>query len=283
MEIKEQFSIKEKQIIKVNANGHLKVKDFLATEEPLEISVEFGQANNRSTQNVAITMRTPGNDELLSLGFLLTEGIIQGYDEVEVVKSKGFPLTANPENKIKIAISPNSTFDIEKLSRHLFTSSSCGVCGKTSIDNLRTSINYQLNINAPKLDADMLYNLPDVLNTQQNLFERTGGIHAAGLFNPKGDLVVLQEDVGRHNALDKLIGWALKQNLIPLNKYLILVSGRASFELVQKALMAGCPVLAAVGAPSTMAVELAEAYKMTVIGFLKKQHFNIYTQAQRIV
>jgi len=264
-------SIKEKIIHTAGVNQTNKRSDYLAIEEPLEMSVEFGKAEERVKQNIAITMRTPGNDDLLAIGFLLTEGIIHNYEDIQTVQVDELA------NKVEVSLHPACSFNAEKLSRHLFTSSSCGVCGKTSIDHLKTTIPYQIERNKSRIAKNILYNLPRVLKANQLLFEHTGGIHATGLFTTKGEIINLFEDVGRHNALDKLLGWTLKEGLIPLNNSIILVSGRASFELIQKALMAGCPILSAVGAPSSLAVELAEEYNMTLIGFLKKDQFNVYS------
>lgn len=271
-------SLNKVNIVKLNgANNTVKIEDQLAVEEPLQISVDFGKPAERQQTNIAITMRTPGADALLSTGFLFTEGIIKSYEEVELITVDPFD-----ENKISLQLSPTCSFDVAKLSRHLFTSSSCGVCGKTSIDNLQSTITYQAIAQQPKIASETLYNLPQKLRDAQNLFDQSGGIHAAGLFNPNGDLLNVQEDVGRHNALDKLLGWALQNKLVPLQNHLILVSGRSSFELVQKALMAGCFFLAAVGAPSSLAVELASNYNMTLIGFLKNQKANVYCGAERL-
>lgn len=271
-------SLNSVEIIKLGKeNNETKFIDLLAVEEPLQISVEFGKQDDRQKTNVAITMRTPGADELLCLGFLLTEGIIEKYEDVN-----GISVDAFDENKITIQLNPSCSFDVEKLSRHLFTSSSCGVCGKTSIDNLQSTIKYKPIENLPKVELRTLYNLPQKLRLAQSLFEKTGGIHAAGLFTANGDLLNVEEDVGRHNALDKLLGWALKNMYIPLQDKLILVSGRSSFELVQKALMAGCFFMAAVGAPSSLAVELAQSYNMTVVGFLKDGKGNVYSMRERV-
>lgn len=270
-------SIKEKIIYTAGAEQNNKRSDYLAIEEPVEMLVEFGKTEARVKQNIAITMRTPGNDNLLVIGFLLTEGIIQNYEDIQTVQ------VDEPANKVEVSLHPTCSFNAEKLSRHLFTSSSCGVCGKTSISHLKTTIPYKLEPNKPQVAKNILYNLPDVLKANQLLFEHTGGIHATGLFTTQGELINLFEDVGRHNALDKLLGWALKEGQVPLNNSIILVSGRASFELIQKALMAGCSILAAVGAPSSLAVELAEEYNMTLIGFLKKNKFNVYNGFERVI
>lgn len=271
-------SLSSTEIIKLKDNINTKVIDQLAVEEPLQISVEFGGKNHRQKTNIAITMRTPGTDKLLCIGFLLTEGIIENYEAIDGISVDPFD-----ENKITLRLNPQCNFNVEKLSRHLFTSSSCGVCGKTSIDNLQSTIKYKALKNQPKVTLKTLYGLPKKLSQSQNLFEQTGGIHAAGLFTADGNLLTVQEDVGRHNALDKLIGWALKNKQLPLQNKLILVSGRSSFELVQKALMAGCFFMAAVGAPSSLAVELAQNYQMTLAGFLKDGKANIYCGAKRLM
>lgn len=270
-------SIKEKIIYTAGVEQTIKRSDYLAIEEPVEMLVEFGKTEARVKQNIAITMRTPGNDDLLVIGFLLTEGIIQTYQDIQTVQ------VDEQANKVEVSLHPACSFNAEKLSRHLFTSSSCGVCGKTSISQLKTTIPFQIEPNKPQIAKSILYNLPDVLRANQLLFEHTGGIHATGLFTTQGELINLYEDVGRHNALDKLLGWALKEGQVPLNNSIILVSGRASFELIQKALMAGCSILAAVGAPSSLAVELAEEYNMTLIGFLKKNKFNVYCGFDRVI
>ncbi len=270
------ISAQKKIIYTVDQTETTERVDYLATEEPVEMAIEFGKPNNRQTQNIAITMRTPGYDDLLCTGFLLTEGIIQKYEDIKAVRLDDL------NNKVEVSLHPDCNFEPNKLSRHLFTSSSCGVCGKTSIDHLKTTIPYQLRIDEPLIKKETLYNLPATLKANQQLFDQTGGIHATGLFTAQGEFVKLFEDVGRHNALDKLLGWALKQGLLPLSNAIILVSGRASFELVQKALMAGGSIMAAVGAPSSLAVELAEEYKMTLVGFLKQQQFNVYSGFDRI-
>ena len=277
--IKTNNNLKPIEIVKLNGvDTFTKNNDLLAVEEPLQISVEFGEQNARQNTNIAITMRTPGADELLCLGFLVTEGIIENYEEVVSIKVD--PLD---ENIITIKLSTKCKFDVEKLSRHLFTSSSCGVCGKTSIENLQSTIMYKPMKNQPKVELKTLYSLPQKLRAAQSLFEQTGGIHGAGLFTANGNLLHVQEDVGRHNAVDKLLGWALKNNHIPLQNKLILVSGRSSFELVQKALMAGCFFMAAVGAPSSLAAQLANNYNMTLVGFLKGQKGNVYCGEGRLV
>ena len=241
----EHISVKKKVIYSADRTKTTEKVDYLAIEEPVEMAIEFGKLHERKNQNIAITMRTPGNDDLLCIGFLLTEGIIQKYEDIQAVRLDEL------NNKVEVSLHPDCSFNTDKLSRHLFTSSSCGVCGKTSINHLKTTVPYQLKANEPLLEREVLCNLPEVLRTNQELFDQTGGIHATGLFTTQGNFIQLFEDVGRHNALDKLLGWALKEGRLPLSNSIILVSGRASFELIQKALMAGGAVVAAVGAPSS--------------------------------
>jgi len=221
-------------------------------------------------------VRTPGDDKHLALGFLFTEGIIYSNEDIDEV-------SAIEENKIDVRLKAHVRVDIDKLSRHLFTSSSCGVCGKTSIDNLKTVIPENSDEQKFEVNSEVLYGLGEKLRENQSLFESTGGIHAAAAFCPYGNLKLMAEDVGRHNAVDKLIGKHMLENVWPINKHILLVSGRASFELVQKALMAHIPMMCAIGSPSSMAVELAEEYGMTLIGFLKRDSYNIYTHPEKII
>jgi FdhD protein len=229
-------------------------------------------------------MRTPtGNDFELALGFLLTEGIIRNYKDVISVRYAANQLDATAQlNVVLVDLQPFITFDAKKLQRHFYTSSSCGICGKASIDMIQTLSCFGLTPNLPLVKSNILFELPEKLRQAQSVFDSTGAIHAAALFNTSGELIALREDVGRHNALDKLIGWAMQNNILPLQNYILLVSGRSSFELVQKALMAGIPILAAVGAPSSLAVQLAYENNMTIIGFLKNHRFNIYSGSERI-
>lgn len=250
--------------------------DALAVEEPLEIRIAYGAGARRKRLSVAVTMRTPGDDEDLVLGFLFTEGIVQ--DPKQVLAFKWLE-----ENTLLVELHPAAPVEVERLTRHLFTSSSCGVCGKASLDALQSVCCYFPVAGAPQVPAEVLYRLPDKLLEAQSTFESTGGLHAGGLFDTAGRLVLLREDIGRHNAVDKVIGAALRSAYpLPLRDYLLLVSGRAGFELVQKAAMAGLPLLAAVGAPSSLALELAAGSGMTLIGFLRGERFNVYTGAERI-
>lgn len=275
--VKENIGLSSKFITKVKAQKSILKEDVFIIESPLEISLEFGKRYSRIVQNIALTMRTPGNDNLLAIGFLFAEGIITTLKDI-----LGFEKNAVDENKLLVKLSENVEFDINKLSRHLFTSSSCGVCGKTSIENI-VPIKNAVKSNATfKVNTELIYALKNKMFEHQNLFSTTGGNHAAALFNEKGALLNLQEDVGRHNALDKLIGFAIKNNFTPLNNKIILLSGRLSFELVQKAVAANCEILIAIGAPSNLAIEIAVKNNLTLIGFLKENSFNIYCHKQRI-
>ena len=253
-----------------NGQSSLEKEDFLAAEEPLEIRVEYGPAAMRTTRTLSITMRTPGADEDLVRGFLLTEGIVRSVHEISAV----FTLA---ENIVLARLAPDSAFDMARLDRHFYTSSSCGVCGKTSIDAVRTHVeNAHMPLNNSILKSEVLFSLPERLRTFQETFSMTGGLHASGLFDWDGNLLAVREDVGRHNALDKLIGHYATSHVIPFENSILLLSGRASFELLQKAAVAGIPVVCAVGAPSSLAVSTAETFGIVLIGFLRGERFNIY-------
>jgi FdhD protein len=278
------MALSSKMIWKIEANSRKEQSDFLAVEEPLEIRIAYGQASARKQETLAVTMRTPGHDPDLALGFLFTEGIISASADVVAIRYTGEQWEEDMQyNSLLIELAPQAPFDPQQLSRHFYTASSCGVCGKGAIELVKTHTCYFPIKDRPRIGAAELGLLPERLREAQAVFSATGGIHAAGLFDAQGGLLALREDVGRHNALDKLIGWALREGHIPLRDDALMVSGRASFELVQKALMAGIPILAAVGAPSSLAVELAEANGMTLIGFLKESSFNVYSGVERIV
>ncbi len=272
---------KQVNIHKFHQGQAIESNDFLATEEPLEIQIRYGAADNRQRKSIAVTMRTPGNDAALAVGFLFTEGIISEPDDVLDIHSAG-ALSSDESNYVIIDLHPDISLNINQLHRHFYTTSSCGVCGKSSIEAIQTNIRHDLNSPPLYLNPQSLIRLPDALQKAQQAFTQTGGIHAAGLFDTTGKLQLICEDVGRHNALDKVIGAAFQQKHLPLNQHIILVSGRASFELVQKSLMAGIRVLAAVGSPSSLAVQLAEEYDMTLIGFLRDERFNVYCGRYRI-
>jgi FdhD protein len=248
--------------------------DTLAAEEPLEIRV--------GRTPLAVTMRTPGHDLDLAIGFLLTEGVIGTADDVRTAQLCAGTDTPNTYNVADVVLSAGVPAPLTDPSRNFYTTSSCGVCGKASIDAVRTRSRYPVDADEVRVAARVLTGLPDVLRQAQRTFDATGGLHAAGLFTVDGRLVVAREDVGRHNAVDKVIGWAVRERRLPLTGQVLVVSGRASFELVQKAWMAGIPVLAAVSAPSSLAVELAEEAGLTVAGFVRGTTMNVYTRADRI-
>lgn len=258
--------------------------DAIAIEEPLEIQLAIGAGSGRKRFSLAVTMRTPGHDFDLALGFLFTEGIIGNIADVLGWKHIGANLEDKAqENVLLVDLSPELKVDTDRLSRHFYAASSCGVCGKASIEMIRIATDYYPRPGRPQINAQYLFSMPTALRQSQSLFEQTGGIHAAGLFDVDGRLLMLREDVGRHNALDKLIGAAMQAGMLPLRNQLVLVSGRAGFELVQKCAMAGIPLLAAVGAPSSLAIELADEAGMTLVGFLREGRFNIYCGTSRIL
>lgn len=265
--------VTETEVIKVSGDDHKAAKDVLAIEEPLEIRIGFGSQAERKVQNLSVTMRTPGNDAGLAAGFLFTEGIIHSYDQIDRIHS-------GEENVVHVELKPDVLFSMASLQRNFFTTSSCGVCGKASIDAVKVSAQSLIR-GAFSFSPALVHSLPGKLRNQQSIFDQTGGLHAAALFL-NGEVLYLCEDVGRHNAVDKVIGAALMNNAIPLSEAVLFVSGRASFELVQKAVMAGIPVLAAVGAPSSLAVSLAEESGMTLLGFVREMKFNVYTHVHRI-
>jgi FdhD protein len=248
--------------------------DELSIEEPLEIRVAE-HPEGLLPKSVAVTMRTPGDDVELAAGFLFTEGIITGLDDLEGVKRVG-------PNAVEARLRPGVTLDPAKLDRHSFVSSSCGACGKRSIAAVRVLGQHRTMPGEPRLEPEVVHGLHQALRSRQSGFARTGGIHASGLFDKTGRLLGLKEDVGRHNALDKLIGAELLAGRIPLSCRLVLVSGRVSFELVQKVAIAGVPFLGAVGAPSSLAVELAHECGITLLGFVRDERFNVYSDFGRI-
>jgi FdhD protein len=251
---------------KIEGEASTPLQDFLAVEEPLEIHL--------GEKAISLTMRTPGHDPELACGFLFTEGIVQDFGQIRDIHSA--------KNSITIGLKPDVEVDFDRLERHFYTTSSCGVCGKASIEALRMIGCPQLPRDSPRLSAAVIHSLPHSLRSAQAVFERTGALHAAALFDSQGQLQMLREDVGRHNAVDKLVGAQMMAGRTPLGANLLLVSGRTSFELTQKALMAGIPILAAVGAPSSLAVETAQRFNMTLLGFVRDGRFNIYSGAQRI-
>ncbi len=251
--------------------------DVLVAEEPLEIRL----STHGVEHPISVTMRTPGNDFELAVGFLYTEGVIGGRDDVDQVRyCVGGPVEQQ-FNIVTVALRPGVTFDLESVKRNFYTTSSCGICGKASLEAI--AVKGAPNVPAgPTVDAKVLGGLPEQLRKGQKIFERTGGLHAAGLFEPDGTVVAVREDVGRHNAVDKLIGWLVMEGKIPAGERIMLVSGRASFEIMQKALAAGIPIVAAVSAPSSLAVATAEEFGMTLAGFVRGDSLNVYAGAQRV-
>jgi FdhD protein len=255
--------------------------DTLAAEEPLEIRV--GPPGPARRKPLAVTMRTPGDDLDLALGFLFTEGLIRGPGDVHTAQLCAGDATPNTYNVVDVALAPGVPEPDVDPSRAFYTTSSCGVCGKASIDAVRLRSRFDVSADRTPVTAALLAGLPDRLRTAQRTFARTGGLHAAGLAGPDGELLCVREDVGRHNAVDKVVGWALRAGRVPLAGHVLLVSGRASFELTQKAWLAGIPVLAAVSAPSSLAVELATEAGMTLVGFLRGTTMNVYAGTERVV
>lgn len=284
MEDLQLISIKHIPVRKVNGLTSSMLPDILSVEEPLEIRLTYGPETQRTQKNISVTMRTPGNDLDLAIGFLFTEGIISSYLNVANVYHTDMECTSQKKNIVQVELTENCIPNLMQSDRNFYTTSSCGVCGKSSIQSIRTVSSFS-ELDTPLLSVStaIFYGLPAKLRAAQSNFTATGGIHASGLFTVEGDLVLLREDVGRHNALDKLIGSALASNLLPLHRYILLLSGRASFELIQKAAMAGISIVAAIGAPSSLAVELASEFDITLLGFLKEDRFNIYTSNDRIL
>ena len=259
------------------------VEDRVAVEEPLEIRLGYVTPEGRTASSISITMRTPGNDADLALGFLFAESIIQSTGDVMNVEHSGpsAPDTGS-RNIIRVDLAAHVVVDFDRLKRNFYTTSSCGVCGKSSLDALRVIGAEPLNDTFGQFPKDVLIAMPGALRDQQQAFEQTGGLHAAAAFNSEGEILVAHEDVGRHNAVDKVVGTLLSKDLLPANDLGLIVSGRASFELMQKTLIAGIPLLAAVSAPSSLAVQLANEFNVSLVGFLRDDTFNIYSAGDRI-
>lgn len=301
-----KLSISPTEITRLEHGNALATNDFVAVEEPLEIRLTGANLEPNTDKNIAITMRTPGNDVELALGFLFTEGIISSAQDI--ISTQESP----DQSSITIELHDSVVVDLDSMERHFYTTSSCGVCGKASIDAVQVKCKIALPQTQWKVDASVLFRLPDALRNAQASFEHTGGIHGCALFHRNGDIIATAEDVGRHNALDKLIGGGLRSNVksnhkiselnqnvdqssrseltnmeapetfIALTDQILLLSGRISFELVQKAAMAGIRMIAAVGAPSSLAIDLAEELGITLVGFLRGERCNIYTHSQRV-
>jgi len=259
------------------------VEDRVAVEEPLEIRVGYSTPQGRTASSISITMRTPGDDAELAIGFLYSESVIQSAGDILSVDHSGptSPDTGS-HNIIRIDLAAHVDIDLGRLQRNFYTTSSCGVCGKSSLDALRIIGAEPLNNDKSEFAKDVLTAMPGALRDQQRAFEQTGGLHAAAAFNSQGEIRVVHEDIGRHNAVDKVIGTLLTRDLLPASDLGLIVSGRASFELMQKTLIAGIPLLAAVSAPSSLAVQLANEFNVSLVGFLRDDTFNIYSAGERI-
>ena len=264
---------------KVNGSIIVDTDDLLATEEPLEIRLNYSDGGKHAQKNISVTMRTPGNDFELAIGFLYTEGVIT---TASAIRSTAY-CKPGSQNIVCVDLDDTVILDTQKLERNFYTTSSCGICGKASITSVKTVCPIPDTFDNLRISHQLICSLPDKLRATQDVFENTGGLHACALFDLEGNLLLSREDVGRHNALDKLIGAALMANMLPLDKHMLMLSGRASFELVQKAIMAGIKIIAAVGAPSSLAAEMAEERGITLIGFLRGDRFNIYSGAERIL
>lgn len=268
-------------VVTIEGSKRTTRSDRLATEEPMELRVGVRDGAGWKLRSVAVTMRTPGNDFELAAGFAFTEGIVASREDIDSIAYCTDPDEPQNYNIVNVYLSGAPKFDIDKLSRHVYTSSSCGVCGKGSIDLVR-AVCPTRPVGESGLSSEVLSKLPGALSKGQALFSQTGGIHAAALFDSTGELLFIREDVGRHNAMDKVVGALLMQGKLPASNTVAFVSGRSSFELVQKASMAGIPALVSVGAPSSLAVDLATEFGMTLIGFLRENRFNVYAGSQRV-
>ncbi len=271
------FPVEHIRIKKINTVGITEADDLVAVEEPLEIQLTYSTTTGLMHKHIAVTMRTPGNDRELAAGFLFTEGVIRNAADILEIKQP-----STDENRVTVILRENVVPVLGNATRNFYSTSSCGICGKASIDAIRTVSQFGDNKDELQINASTFYTLQTELAKQQKVFKDTGGIHACALFNFEGHFLLLREDVGRHNALDKIVGAALLNNELPISNCILLLSGRASFELLQKAVMAGVKIVAAVGAPSSLAVEMAKEHGVTLIGFLKENRFNIYSGAQRI-
>ncbi len=266
-------SISNIKIKKVFSDSLEEIDDAVAIEAPLEIRLR--NESDLLGKSISVTMRTPGNDELLALGFLFTEGILSDYESV-------LAADITEENVIEVVVKDGTPIQLDKTDRNFYTTSSCGVCGKSSIDAIKVKSSFSIKETTSVVDRKTLFDLQQKIIAEQSAFTKTGGIHASALFDLSGNLIAIREDVGRHNAMDKLIGECWQKGLAPLNNYVLMLSGRASFELIQKATMAGIPIICSVGAPSSLAIELAQENNHTLVGFLKTDRFNIYCGHHRI-
>jgi len=271
------------KVHKFKSNQIQEMDDSISIEEPLEISIKYKDHDKWVTQILSITMRTPGNDEDLVRGFLFNEQIVQDVKHIQSIESFGEKVGVyNLQNKILVTLHNADNVNITKIKRDFLTNSSCGVCGKSSLDALEIIKQDKTSSISPKLNKEIILQSPNVLRDHQSEFSKTGGIHASGLFSSSGELVAIKEDVGRHNALDKLVGHILDTKLLKPSNQFITCSGRLNFELVQKVLMTNIGVMIGVGAPTSLAIDLANKFQITLIGFVKTDSFNIYTNKQKV-
>jgi len=272
------------KVLKFNSNKFENFEDLVSIEEPLEISLKFKENDNWVTKILSITMRTPGDDKDLVRGFLFNEQLIKDVKDIDTVESFGDKVGQyNIQNKILATLNNSENIDISKIKRDFMSNSSCGVCGKSSLDALEIIKQNKTNPDQPKISKEVIIKSPNILRENQSEFSKTGGIHASGLFNNNGDLISVKEDVGRHNALDKLIGCTLiNEQINPLTQF-ITCSGRLNFELVQKVLMTDIGIMIGVGAPTSLAIDLANKFDITLIGFVKRDSFNIYTNNKKVI
>ena len=274
----------EYKVYKFKSNKLNDIDDHISIEEPLEIIIKYKEKEIWVEKTISVTMRTPGDDEDLVRGFLFNEKVVEKVDYINKIETSGKPTEQyGLKNKIIVTINNSENIDIDKIKRNFLANSSCGVCGKSSLDTLEIIKKDKIIKSNPKISKEVLMNSPNVLRRNQSEFSKTGGIHASGLFTSKGDIVAIKEDVGRHNALDKLIGYALKENLLDNNNQFLACSGRLNFDLVQKALMANIGILIGVGAPTSLAVDMANKFDITLVGFVKEDCFNIYSNKERII
>ncbi|MEK9690706.1 MAG: formate dehydrogenase accessory sulfurtransferase FdhD [Pelagibacteraceae bacterium] len=272
------------KVSKFKSNKIENVDDLISIEEPLEISIKYKDTDKWVSQILTITMRTPGNDEDLVRGFLFNEQIVENINHIDAIESFGDKVGQyNIQNKIIATLNNSENVNIAKIKRDFMTNSSCGVCGKSSLDALEIIKKEKPSSSEPKISKDVIIQSPDILRNNQSEFSKTGGIHASGLFDANGALIAIKEDVGRHNALDKLIGSILEKNQLDPKNQFITCSGRLNFELVQKVLMTNIGVMIGVGAPTSLAIDLANKFDITLIGFVKQDSFNIYTNNQKVL
>ncbi len=271
-------------VVKLKDSSTEEIKDFVSVEEPLEMNLKYKSHGKWLTDQLSITMRTPGNDEDLISGFLYNERIIENFSDIENIEKVGEKVgDFNIQNKIVATVNNSKNIDIGKIKKNFITNSSCGVCGKTSLEAVQVIKKDKLDVSFPKIKKEIILKSPELLINEQSEFSKTGGIHASSLINKKGEVIATREDVGRHNALDKLIGYTVKKKLIDNHSHFIACSGRLNFELIQKGLMSNIGLMAGVGAPTSLAIDLAKRFNMTLLGFVKKNSFNIYTNKERVL